>query len=156
MKIYVHREGKHEAEAVDIAADVVIAKALELEDDDEIVVLVEDGDEVVDITLTFEQAGIADRAHVFHGRRHRIDVVVKYNNEPMERTFAASATVARVYKWASGDNGFGLSPAQAAEHTLQLASDKSIPAGDVHVGSLDRDKDGRVTFRIIAKHRYEG
>jgi hypothetical protein len=156
MRIYSHREDRHEAEAVETGADVVIGEVLEIDGDETVVVLVEDSDAVVDITLTFEQAGISDRAHVFHGKRHRIEAVVSYNGETHEREFGAAKPVSKVFEWATGKHAFGLGKADAAEHQLALAADNSVPAPDVHLGSLAQHPPGTVRFNLIPKGRHEG
>ncbi len=156
MRMYVHQEGKHEADAIDAADTDVLAAALEIGSGDGLLVLIEDRDQVLDITLTVEDAGGTDRMHVFRGRRSRIEVVVSFNGERREREFATSARVDRVFHWATGEHGFGLSKADAAEHTLALTGSNVIPAGDVHIGSLDQQTPGQVAFSLIPKHRYEG
>jgi hypothetical protein len=154
MRIYIHQEDEHDVEAVETLPDVVIGEALSLETDE--LVLPEDGDEVIDVSLTFEQVTVIDRSHVFRGKRHRIEAVAVFNGEPREREFSSSTRVERVFHWATGREGFDLGKADAAEHQLALASDGVVPAGDVHLGSLAQDPAGVVTFNLIPKHRHEG
>lgn len=156
MRVYVHQEGRLEAEAVDITETVVIGEALGIVGDEGSVVMIEDEEEILDTTLTLQGAGVADRAHLFRGRRQRIEVVVSFNGEQREHVFAASVRVDRVFRWATGEHGFDLSKVDAAEHTLALAGSNVIPAGDVHLGSLDDRTPGHVAFSLIPKHRYEG
>ncbi len=154
MKIYVHHEGQPEAEAVEVVPEGPL-RELVGPVTGQPVVLLEDGDEELDLERTFAALGIVERAHVFVGQRHRIDVEVLFNGEPRTETFSASTRVSRVFRWAVGGKGFDLSEADAAEHTLVLASDIA-PPGDTHLGSLDDATPGRVAFRLIPKHRYEG
>jgi hypothetical protein len=155
IRVYIHEAGRQDADAVDTELDAVIGSALEIDGDEEMVLLLEDDDEAIDIALTFAQASIDDRRHVFRGKRKRIDVVVMYNGERREREFSASTRVERVFRWATGKQGFGLSDVDAAEHALALL-DNAMPASDVHLGSLDDKTPGRVEFRLIPKHRYQG
>jgi hypothetical protein len=154
MRIYIHQERGHDVEAAETMSESVIAEALNLETDE--LVLLEDSDEVIDVSLTFERVGIGDRSHVFRGRRHRIEAIVVFNGERHEREFSSSTRVERVFHWATGPEGFDLSKADAAEHQLALALDDTVPAGDVHLGSLEQDPAGVVTFNLIPKHRHEG
>ena len=154
-RIYVHAEGQHEPESVEAAADTTIADVVGTHDG-ALVVLLEDSDEALGLELSLDQAGIADRAHIFAGRRSRILAEVNFNGESREREFSASTRVQRVFKWATGNQGFDLSKADAAEHTLALCSTGEIPAGDVHLGALDNETHGRVCFNLIPKHRFEG
>ncbi|MGA2165291.1 MAG: hypothetical protein ABSH36_12580 [Solirubrobacteraceae bacterium] len=153
MRIYIHREAQDEAEAFELPGQASITQELKLELEE--IVLLEDQDEALDPAQTFEQAGVADRAHVFRGRRHPIEVSVEYNGQTHEKQFGASTRVERVFKWAVGEHGFDLGEVDAAEHQLALA-DETVPAGDVHLGSLDQTTPGRVAFSLVAKHRHEG
>jgi hypothetical protein len=153
MRIYIHREAHDEAEALDSPAEGSIADELTLEEGE--LVLLENQDEPLDTTLSFQAAGVDDRGHVFRGRRHPIEVSVEYNGETHVHQFGASTRVERVFKWAVGKHAFDLGEVDAAEHTLALA-DETVPAGDVHLGSLDQATPGRVAFLLVAKHRHEG
>jgi hypothetical protein len=154
MRIYVHKQDEQDVEALETTPEEVIAETLRLEVDE--VVLLEDTDQVIDVSLTFEEAVVVERSHVFHGKRHRIKAIVVFNGEPRDREFSAAARVERVFDWATGPDGFGLDKADAAEHQLALASDDKVPPGDVHLGSLPQDPPGVVTFNLIPKHRHEG
>jgi len=158
MRIYLHQESQQDASAVETAETAVIADALGIDGEGEgaVVVLIEDADEPLDVTRTFAEGGLSDRTHLFCGRRHRIDVAVSFNGEQRTHVFSASTRVERVFRWATGEHGFDLSKADAAEHTLALSGTDVIPPGDAHVGSLPEQTPGHVAFMLIPKHRYEG
>jgi hypothetical protein len=156
MRIYVHQEAQHEAEAVDVPEATPLSVALGIDGDGDVAVLLEDADEELDITLSVVEAGVADRAHVFRGRRRRIIVVVSYNGERREHEFGPNARVHRVFRWATGEHGFSLGKEDAAEHTLVLVGTDVIPPGDAHLGSLDDTHPGHLAFALIPKHRFEG
>lgn len=156
MKVYVHREAQADAEAVEVSGDMSLSEALGAGDGSSLAVLLEDSEDALDLALRLEEAGVEDRAHVFVGARQRILVEVMYNGETRQKKFSASTRVERVFRWASGKNGFDLDRADAAEHTLALCSTGEVPAQDVHLGSLDVDTPGRVCFTLIPKHRFEG
>jgi hypothetical protein len=155
MRIYIHQDDQHEAEALETDSDVSIAEALGIVGDETVVALVEDSDELIDVALTFEQAGIPDRAHMFHGKRHKIEAIVVFNGEPKHHEFSASARVKRVFRWAA-EKAFDMSKADAAEHQLALASNGTVPPADAHLGSLDQDPAGVVRFNLTPKVRHEG
>jgi hypothetical protein len=155
MKIYVHQEGRAEAEVVEAGGEVVVAEALGIDGAEELLVLIEDGEEPLDLTITLEEAGVRDRGHVFRGRRHRVEATVAFNGEVRTHRFSTSAPVERVLKWAVGKQGFDLGKADAAEHTLALP-DGPIPAADEHLGSLDDATPGHIRFDLVPKHRYQG
>lgn len=156
MRIYLHQASQQDASAVEAAETAVIADALGIDGNGEVVVLVEDADEPLDITRTFAEGGLSDRTHLFCGPHHRIEVTVSFNGEQRNHAFSASTRVERVFRWATGEHGFDLSKADAAEHTLALTGTNVIPPGDAHLGSLPEQTPGHVAFMLIPKHRYEG
>ena len=155
IRVYIHEEGRHEPDSVDTKSDAEVGVVLEVGDDADTFVLIEDEADAIDLALTFDGAGIGDRKHVFRGKRKRVAVTILFNGERRNHEFSASTRVKRVFRWATGEHGFNLSDADAAEHTLALP-DNTIPASDVHIGSLDDATPGHVEFRLIPKHRYEG
>jgi len=156
MKIYVHREHKLEADAIEVEPTTTVAEAIDVGADDEVVVLLEDQDEAIELAASLEDAGIGDRAHVFVGRRKRVHAEVTFNADSIKREFSASTRVGRVFRWATGKHGHDLSQADAAEHILSLCADGSVPADDVHLGALDDATPGEVCFMLIPKQRFEG
>ena len=153
MRIYIHREGQDEPQALESPGQATIADELALEHEE--IFVLENQDEPHDHSQSFEGAGVDDRGHVFRGHRHPIEVSVEYNGETHEHQFGASTRVERVFKWAVGKHAFDLGEVDAAEHKLALA-DETVPADDVHMGSLDQATPGRVAFVLVAKHRHEG
>jgi hypothetical protein len=156
MRVYLHQESQQDASAVETAETTVIADALGIDSNGDVVVLVEDADEPLNIARTFAEGGLSDRTHLFCGRHHRIEVAVSFNGEQRERAFSASTRVERVFRWAVGEHGFELGKADAAEHTLALSGTNVIPPSDAHLGSLPEQTPCHVAFMLIPKHRYEG
>lgn len=155
IRVYIHEEGRHDPDSVDTRIGAEVGIALEVDRDGETFVLIEDEEDAIDLALTFGDAGIGDRKHLFRGKRKRVAVTILFNGERRKHEFSASTRVNRVFHWATGEHGFDLSDADAAEHTFALP-DNTIPASDVHIGSLDDATPGHVEFRLIPKHRYEG
>ena len=126
MRIYIHREGQEEAEALESPGEATIAEELALEEGEP--VLLENQDEPLDTTQSFEPAGVDDRAHVFRGRRHPIEVSVEYNGETHEHQFGASTRVQRVFKWAVSEHAFDLGEADAADTRSRWPTKRCPPA----------------------------
>jgi hypothetical protein len=153
MKIYLHTEDKPEPDAVDVELDTKL-ETLVASDDGELVLLAEDQDEPLDLTSTFEQAGITVPSHLTLARRLRLAVSVLYNGEHVEHEFSASTRVLHVLEWAL--RKFEITGEEAAEHTLAILPSNEIPDPDRHIGSLEQARPGHVEFALVPKHRYEG
>jgi hypothetical protein len=156
MRIYVHQESELDAQTVEVDESIRVSEAFSVGSEEGVLVLIEDTDEVLELTAAVGHAGIQDRGHVFVGRRHRVIAMVTFNGVMHERAFSSSTRVKRVFEWATGKEAFDLGKIDAAEHTLALASTETVPAGDVHLGSLVTDDSDRVAFDLVPKHRYEG
>ncbi len=156
MRIYIHKEEQLEPELVEVDDATTVRDAVAQAVEDVEVVFIEDEEEEVDLTLALSAAPIADRGHVFAGKRRRVEVEVQFNGAVETKRFVASARVRRVFKWATGKKVFDLSQADAAEHTLALCASGEIPPEDAHLGSLRTDKPGELCFNLIPKHRFEG
>jgi hypothetical protein len=156
MRIYVHREGDQQPDALETASSAVLGEILANGEGEVTVAQLEDTDVLLDLAASVQGAGIEDRAHIFVGSRERVAVEVLYNGETREREFSPASTVRRAFRWAVGKHGFDLSEVDAIEHTLALCADGAVPAEDIHLGSLDSETPGRICFMLIAKHRFEG
>lgn len=153
MRLYVHREGQQDPEALEADGEATIAGVLGPEAP---VVLLEDEEDALDPVLTLGAAGVKDRAHLFVGRRQRVEVAVMFNGERIERTFSSSAPVKRVLRWAVGKQGFDLEEADAAEQELRLSDTEKAPPEDAHLGSLDDATPGRLSFALARKDTPQG
>jgi hypothetical protein len=155
MRIYLHREKQLEAEAVDIPESATLAELLG-EPAEGWVFLREDDEDALAPDQTLAKANVQDRSHIFAGKVRHLSVEVQFNGASKDREFPASAKVQRVFRWAVGNRGFDLDKADAAEHILSVAQAGDIPAPDVLIGSLPRDRPGHLLFNLVPKQRYEG
>jgi hypothetical protein len=155
MRIYLHREGRSEAEAVEAPPAARLVELLEQPDED-CLFLLEDDDNELKPELTLAEAKVEDRSHLFVGKIAKLAVEVQFNGTAKSREFAASTKVERVRRWAVGKEGFDLDRTDAAEHTLSVAQTGEIPPSDVLIGSLPRDRPGHLLLNLVPKHRFEG
>jgi hypothetical protein len=153
MRIYIHSEGKVDPDVLEVDPDAATATALELTEDER--ALLEDEEVPLDPAQTLEDAGVGERAHVFRGKRHKVEVTVEYNGDTHSREFGASARIERVFQWAVGKHAFDLDQQDAAEHMLALP-DESVPPEDAHIGSLPEPEPGKLLLLLVAKERFEG
>ena len=114
----------------------------------------EDVDEVLETEVTLIEAGIPVRGHVHVSRCHKVDVHVRYGGETKSKEFAPSATIARVFKWATGEHGFDLTKTERAKHTLGICDTQTEPDKSEHVGSLASDCG--LCLDLAPKERFEG
>jgi hypothetical protein len=150
-KLYIHTDAGPDPEAHEHDAGAQIGTALLLERD--AVVLIEDGDEPLDLELTFLKAAVGDRAHLHVSHRHRLAAIVHFNGRAEQRSFTVATRVGKVRRWAV--EAFGLIGVDATEHTLALSGTDIVPPGDAHLGSLPHTND-EIEFDLVPKHRFEG
>ncbi|HYD17686.1 MAG TPA: hypothetical protein VEF76_04320 [Patescibacteria group bacterium] len=120
----------------------------------EFLIFMEDVDEPLDPgkTLPKSEKGSPCRMHVHRCRA--IAVSVTFNGTTAEHRFGPGTTVEKVKRWAAIER-FGMSPADAAEHVLQLAGTTVRPEPDTHLGSLTGNSCS-VRFDLVPLKRVEG
>lgn len=123
--------------------------------DGEMLVFIEDEDE----PLTHECGlprrhgdGGPPRLHVHRCRR--VEVSVMFNGVKEDRQLGPGKTVAAVKRWAA--KAFGMAPADAAEHVLQLVGTSDRPDADTHIGALASCPECMVAFDLVPLKRVEG
>lgn len=154
MRLYRHNPGADDPDVIEAEGAATVGEALEVREGTT-VVLLEDTDEPLSLNGAVESM-LSDRAHVFVGQHERVLATVGFVEKSIEKEFSASTRVKRVFEWAVGKHGFDLSEVDAAEHTLALNPSERIPPEDVHLGSLDAETPGRVSFELVPKKRFEG
>ena len=115
-------------------------------------VWLEEVDEPLLRNITIVEAGIKHRGKVHVSHCRQVEVAIRYNGEDKRRSFRPATTIARVYQWAAGPEGFDLPPAERPKHTLLFGEVEADP-GD-HVGSFAVDC--TVLFSLAPKQRFEG
>lgn len=93
------------------------------------------------------------RLHVHRCRS--IEVAVTFNGVTKEHRFGPGKTVSSVKKWAA-IKAFGMTPADAAEHVLQLVGTTDRPEPDTHIGSLVTRPHCQLLFDLVPLKRVEG
>lgn len=80
---------------------------------------------------------------------------VTFNGVSKGHEFRPGMTIAAVKKWAAVTE-FGMKPADAAEHVLQIAGTTDRPEPDTHIGALVTCPDCNVAFDLVPLKRVEG
>lgn len=155
MKIYIHHQ-VNELALKDVSETLTVRELAEqLFKESGAEVWLEDEDSALDGDLTLDQAGIKDRGHVHVSKCRRVEVTVRYAGESKVKSFAPSATVARVFQWATGKKAFDLTPTERAKHTLGICGSVTQPDKSEHVGSI-AEHGCAVCFDLAPKERFEG
>lgn len=155
MQIYVHQR-KTPLKLIEVEETMAVDElAAGQGEDGATLVWIEDADEALDTGATLSEVGIAERSHVHISRCHRIEVRVRFGGDPKTREFPPGATIARVFKWATSKQGFGLTPTERAKHTLGICDTLTQPDKSEHIGSL-ASEECSVCLDLAAKERFEG
>jgi hypothetical protein len=135
MELFQHTEEGEDPEVVIVEATAKV-RTLLLESEPAHGVWIEEIDEEIDLDLTFEEAGIHHRHHVYRGRCRRVNVVVQFNADDFKNEYGPGTTIKTVYHWASGDKAAKLSPEQKAKYVLAVPGADHYLADGVHLASL--------------------
>lgn len=133
----------------------VAAKHRKSKAEGDFLVFIEGGEDPLkgDDPLPDSEDGQPIRLHVHRCRRIEVDAT--FNGVTKQHNFGPGITVAAVEKWAA-IKAFGMSPADAAEHVLQLAGTTDRPEADTHIGSLATCPDCHLAFDLVPLKRVEG
>lgn len=154
MEIYLHKQGT-ELQLIEVKETTTVRQLIDVHGlDGGGEAWVEDVDEVLETEVTLIEAGIPERGHVHVSRCHKIDIRVRYGGDSKSKEFAPSATIARVFKWATGKEGFDLTKTERAKHTLGICDTQTEPDKSEHVGSLASDCG--LCLDLAPKERFEG
>lgn len=131
------------------------AKHRKCEVEGDFLLFIEGSDEPLkrDDHLPESESGGPLRVHVH--RCHKIKVDVTFNGVTKEHSFGPGTTIAAVEKWAA-ITAFGMKPADAAEHVLQLVGTTDRPEPDTHIGSLVTYPGCHLAFDLVPLKRVEG
>jgi hypothetical protein len=153
VEIYIHRSGRERMQLQEVDGSTTVAEAVGLNDGE--AVWLEDAEEPLDATRTVAEA-VGERGHVHVHRCRRVEVKVTFNGVTKDHSFAPGAKIKRVFRWATGKDGFPMSEEDRAEHALQLCGTDDQPDPADHVGSFVTEGNCEVCFDLVPKHRFEG
>lgn len=120
--------------------------------DGEVFFFIEEEEEPVDIQLTLVEVGLKHRGQAHCSRCRKVKAKVRYNGQPAEHEFPASAKVRRVEEWA--EHHFNIPPADRAELVLRLCGTDTEENGDVRLSKLAEHCE--VCFDLGPKQRVQG
>lgn len=119
------------------------------------VVFLEDGPKplAADDNLPESENGLPVPLHVHRCRS--VVATVTFNGVDKGHEFRPGMTIDAVKKWAAVTE-FGMKPADAAEHVLQIAGTTDRPEPDTHIGALVSCPDCSIAFDLVPLKRVEG
>jgi hypothetical protein len=153
MELYIHRSAEDRVELREVEATISVVEAVTLQDGE--FVWLEESEVEVDVTATVTEAHIPHRGHVHVNRCREVRVTVNYNGRAKEHSFHPATRIERVFDWATGKDGFDLTPTDRTEEVLQICNTTIEPDEADHVGSFAKE-DCSVCFSLVHKHRFEG
>ena len=121
----------------------------------EFLVFAEDEEEPLDPDSSTPEARPGEPLRLHVHRCHKIETLVTFNGETKEHHFSPSTTIEVVKRWAA-IKAFHLTPADAAEHVLQITGTTTRPDPDTHIGSLVSGTHCKIGFNLVPHKRVEG
>jgi hypothetical protein len=100
-------------------------------------------------------ADLPPGSHITRSSCVRVGATVRFNEEKKTKEFPPGTTVARVFEWAAGNDGFDLPAGQRPKHTLAICGTTTQPEKSTHLGEL-ADDSCSVCFDLAPKERFEG
>ena len=97
---------------------------------------------------------INDNDHIHLNRCDRVEVTVNFAGKERCRTFAPSATIQAVRRWAVGPNGFDLPAKEGPKHEVGVCGTGTIAERTDHVGTLATDC--VLCLNLAPKDRFQG
>jgi len=120
-----------------------------------ILIFLEDSEEPLDEALFLRDHVGPHGVKVHIHSCRQIKVSVTFNGDTVHHKFTPATTVARVKHWAA-EKKFGMSPAEASEHVLQIVGTHDRPAPGTHLGALQHCKECRIAFDLVPDERVNG
>ena len=158
IALFVHQHGAEEPLLATTSAATTVRALIEQVGADPLAdsIWVEDRDDALELDASLEAAGLGDRSHAHIGRCRTVSVTVRFNGTTRTHVFRPATTIARVFTWAAGPQGFNLPAEQRPKHALAVAGADHFLDAEVHIGSLADPTCREVQLDLLPKERFEG
>lgn len=160
--IDVFFQGEHIREVSHIELDpahtveILKAKIIEKHGGEEALFLfLEDAEEPLAPTVVVGEIFRTGPGKVHVHRCRRVEVTVSFGQEVAKGPFGPGATIAHVKRWAA-ERKFHMTPADAAEHRLQIAGTHERPPPGTHIGTLVSCPACHLSFDLVPDKRVQG
>jgi hypothetical protein len=156
VQIYIHRSETTELTLIEVEETITVRELAEAQGGDGASVWLEDEEESFELDAVLTEVDVTERSHVHVSNKcKKIAVTARYAGDGRLKEFAPSATIAKVFKWATGKKGFDLTATERAKHTLGICGTNTEPDKSEHVGSL-ANLDCTLCLDLAPKERFEG
>jgi hypothetical protein len=154
MEIYLHTAGK-DVLLIDVDEDTTVDALIAEHVPEGGDAWLEDADRRLAPSRSLRAAGVSERSHVHVSKCREVHVTVRYGGIEIARDFKPNQTIARVFAWATGHDGFDLTPTEKAKHALGICDTTTEADKDEHVGTFASDE-CNACFDLAPKERFEG
>jgi hypothetical protein len=120
-----------------------------------ILVFLEDVDDPLDPTTAIGEIVKTGPAKLHFHRCRRVEVTVSFGSATAKHSFGPGTTIAHVKRWAA-EKQFHMTPADAAEHRLQIAGTHERPPPGTHIGTLASCPACAISFDLVPDKRVQG
>ena len=156
MQIYIHRSETTELALIEVEEKTSIRELAKAHGGEGASVWLEDEEEGLELDAVLTEVDVTERSHIHVSKKcKRITVTVRYGGDERLKEFAPGATIAKVFKWATGKKGFDLTATERAKHTLGICGTNTEPDKSEHVGSLANPA-CTLCLDLAPKERFEG
>jgi hypothetical protein len=156
MNVYVHMRGGDEVALVEVEANSTVKEILSRSGAPEgAEAWLQEAEQPLERAATLATLGVEERAHLHVSTCRKVAVSVRYGGDTESRDFPPAETVASVFAWATGPQGFGLTPSERAKHTLAVCDGNTELDRSAHIGSF-ADEDCSTCLDLAPKERFEG
>jgi hypothetical protein len=163
LRVFIQGPGLERVKVIEVGDEADIADVIKLAqeagvrvDESDAVVLVEDTDTRLDMSIRLADAGVGDRASLHVGRCRRVDVSVRYGKETKNEDFSVSQRLRHVMKWAVGNRGFDISNGDAQDLVLVVPGQQHPVDLDDHVGLFVVGQACEVRLDLVPSERIQG
>lgn len=156
MQIYIHQNETTELALIEVKETISVGELARAHGGEGARVWIEDEEESLESDAVLIEVGVIERSHVHVSKKcKKVAVTIRYAGETRLKEFAPGATIAKIFRWATGKDGFGLTPTERAKHTLGICGTNTEPDKSEHVGSL-AGLDCKLCLDLAPKERFEG
>ena len=154
MEVFVHRDGTSDIQLHQASPADTVGSLARHYGNEQAHVWAQTSAEPLPAQRLLTEIGIDERDHLHVGTCVRIAVTVRYGGDSKSKDVPPAKTIESVFEWATGPEGFNLTPDQKAKHALGICGTVIEPDRGTHVGSIATDC--ALCLDLAPKERFQG